>query len=52
MVEKFSIKSQGYNWPCVKRKEKKKRNYIPEFWRRARKKFDVWLLNNFLQHSS
>lgn len=28
MVEKFSIKSQGYNWPGVKRKEKKKKEII------------------------
>ena len=27
MVEKFSIKSQGYNWPCVNRKEKKMKLY-------------------------
>lgn len=34
------------------RKEERKRNYIPEVWRRARTKFSVWLLNNFLRHSS
>ena len=47
MVEKFSIKSQGYNWPCVKRKEKKKKKLYSRILEEGKKEVRCMAFKQF-----